>query len=210
MSRPESSRTVPEEYSFTVDKNLFPGKAGGSISLALNAVRQAGALTCGDVFAFGMRRIREGIAPGRRQFGPGGEKVLRLAVAQVIEREIPEDQAQPDEWPDLYPQLADASAGVLLPVNTPDYSFQHYSELDLGIGPVTVGTLADEKFESLLIRRAKEMVVSASPVRFGQPDPVRQLSRFVDGMLAFREEVVLPAAEQFNAQVAALDNPDPA
>jgi len=164
-------------------------------------VRQAGGLTCGDVFALGMMRIREGIAPGRR-FGPMSEAALRLAISSVIKEEIPEAQATLTELPNFYDKLEDASVGVLLPAAGPAYSYDHYHELDFRDGPLTVGDFADEGFEARLVSCGQMTIMSEGPIGLGKPDHVLQTSQHIDGLLEFRTEAVLPATQQFNALVS--------
>jgi len=211
MSSPQVPRSIPEAYKLPVNRLPIPLSMTSAdrrkVTAGANAARAVGMFTLADTFALGKDRMKEPVSRPVRV--PDVAITLFQTVAEAcVEREIPQNSVPPEQWLALYEDFRNASAATLLPATSPDYHFPTYASLDFGYGETTIGTFLRPDFADIVITGVRDhMAASIPPSPYNQTKRIIEATTHVDGLIVFREDVVLPAVTQFDQARAAGQPP---
>lgn len=202
MTLPHPPHHLPESYQLEISRDAFfehtDRENQGKMTAAINAARSVGIFICADLLSLGKDQMNEVVV--HRRVPKAALKLFYGTVETLIECEIPQARVPQTEWPKLYEDILDASIANLLPAHGPDYNFPTYRTLDFGQGSTTIGTFLQPRFEEFAVSsvqaHASHMLRSPS----AQLRQITELSAHIDGLISFREEVVIPAVRQFIGQ----------
>lgn len=209
MSLPNPRYQIPESYRLEIDRDTFIGltdtdpRNRTKVTMAVNAARSVGIFTCADLLSLGKNQLQE--VATHRPIPKTALALLYSIVEPLVECEIPQERAPQSEWPKLYDNILDASIANLLPARGPDYNFPTYRTLDFGQGHTTIGTFLRPEFEASAVSGVQIYAPGAPQSPPAQLRQIVELSARIDGLLSFREEVVIPLVRQFSQGQAPSD-----